>query len=114
MMEDKTGIYKDIYTMYDQSGSSKSFNDWLTTNDAAYKQYMDIQNSQTGMEYEAKKRKAMYDIYNRYIPYSKNGGSVYKHKTVQEELAINGDKMSKKAVQKMNDNLIKMLKQLLK
>lgn len=114
MMEDKTGIYKDIYAIYNNSGSSKSFNDWLTTNDAAYKQYMDIQNSDDGMKYEANKRKAMYDIYSRYIPYSKNGGSVYKHKTIQEELAVNGDKMSKKAVQKMNDNLIKMLQQLLK
>ena len=35
-------------------------------------------------------------------------------KTIQEEIAVNADKMSKKAVQKMNDNLMKMLQQLLK
>lgn len=50
----------------------------------------------------------------KYLPYSKNGGNIYKRKTTQEEIAINADKMSKKAVQKMNNNLMKMLLQLLK
>ena len=114
LLADKTGIYKDIYEMYDKSGSSKEFFDWLSSNDAAYKAYLKIRNSDEGRKYEATKRKKRYDIYSKYIPYSKKGGSVYKHKTVQEEVAINADKMSKKAVQKMSDNLMKTLLQLLK
>ena len=114
LLADKTGIYKGIYEMYDKSGSSKEFFDWLSSNDAAYKAYLKIRNSDEGRKYEAAKRKEKYDIYSKYIPYSKEGGSVYKHKTVQEEVAINTDKMSKKAVQKMSDNLMKMLLQLLK
>ena len=100
--------------MYDKSGSSKGFFDWLANNDAAYKAYLKIRDSEDGKKYEAEKRKEKYDIYNRYISYSKNGGNIDKHKTIQEEIAINADKMSKKAVQKMNDNLMKMLLQLLK
>lgn len=42
----------------------------------------------------------------------KSGGTVKK--TVQEEIATNADKMSKKAVEKMSDNLMKLLQQLLK
>ena len=40
LLNDRTGIYKDIYEMYDKSGSSKEFFDWLSTNDAAYKEYL--------------------------------------------------------------------------
>ena len=100
--------------MYDKSGSSKEFFDWLSTNDAAYKEYLKKRNSEEGRKYESNKRKERYNIYNKYLTYSKNGGSIYKHKTIQEEIAVNADKMSKKAVQKMNDNLMKMLQQLLK
>ena len=114
LLNDRTGIYKDIYEMYDKSGSSKEFFDWLATNDAAYKEYLKKRNSEEGRKYEANKRKERYDIYSKYLTYSKNGGSIYKHKTIQEEIAVNADKMSKKAVQKMNDNLMKMLQQLLK
>lgn len=111
LLEDKTGIYKEVYEMYNKSGSSKTFFDWLASNDAAYKRYLEIRDSDKGIKREAAKRKERYDIYNKYL---KNGGSVNKHKTVQEEIAINSDKMSKKAVQKMNDNLTKILLQLLK
>lgn len=114
LLRDKTGIYKSIYEMYDKSGSSKSFFDWLASNDAAYKSYLNKRDSEDGRKYEAEKRKEKYDIYNKYISYSKNGGNIDKHKTIQEEITINADKMSKKAVQKMNDNLMKMLLQLLK
>ena len=114
LLNDRTGIYKDIYEMYDKSGSSKEFFDWLATNDAAYKEYLKKRDSEEGRKYEANKRKERYDIYSKYLTYSKNGGSIYKHKTIQEEIAVNADKMSKKAVQKMNDNLMKMLQQLLK
>ena len=114
LLNDRTGIYKDIYEMYDKSGSSKEFFDWLSTNDAAYKEYLKKRDSEEGRKYEANKRKERYDIYSKYLTYSKNGGSIYKHKTIQEEIAVNADKMSKKAVQKMNDNLMKMLQQLLK
>ena len=114
LLNDRTGIYKDIYEMYDKSGSSKEFFDWLSTNDAAYKEYLKKRDSDEGRKYEANKRKERYDIYSKYLTYSKNGGSIYKHKTIQEEIAVNADKMSKKAVQKMNDNLMKMLQQLLK
>ena len=114
LLNDRTGIYKDIYEMYDKSGSSKEFFDWLATNDAAYKEYLKKRNSEEGRKYEANKRKERYDIYSKYLTYSKNGGSIYKHKTIQEEIAVNADKMSKKAVQKMNDNLMRMLQQLLK
>ena len=111
LLEDKTGIYKEVYEMYNKSGSSKTFFDWLVSNDAAYKRYLEIRDSDKGIKREATKRKERYDIYNKYL---KSGGSINKHKTVQEEIAINGDKMSKKAVQKMNDNLTKILLQLLK
>lgn len=111
LLKDKTGIYKEVYEMYNKSGSSKTFFDWLASNDAAYKRYLEIRDSDKGIKHEAAKRKERYDIYNKYL---KSGGSVNKHKTVQEEIAINGDKMSKKAVQKMNDNLTKILLQLLK
>ena len=114
LLNDRTGIYKDIYEMYDKSGSSKEFFDWLSTNDVAYKEYLKKRDSEEGRKYEANKRKERYDIYSKYLTYSKNGGSIYKHKTIQEEIAVNADKMSKKAVQKMNDNLMKMLQQLLK
>ena len=114
LLNDRTGIYKDIYEMYDKSGSSKEFFDWLSSNDAAYKEYLKKRDSEEGRKYEANKRKERYDIYSKYLTYSKNGGSIYKHKTIQEEIAVNADKMSKKAVQKMNDNLMKMLQQLLK
>ena len=114
LLNDRTGIYKDIYEMYDKSGSSKEFFDWLSTNDAAYKEYLKKRDSEEGRKYEANKRKERYNIYSKYLTYSKNGGSIYKHKTIQEEIAVNADKMSKKAVQKMNDNLMKMLQQLLK
>ena len=100
--------------MYDKSGSSKSFFDWLANNDTAYKEYLKKRDSEEGRKYEAAKRKEKYDIYSKYLPYSKNGGNIYKNKIIQEEIAINADKMSKKAVQKMNDNLMKMLLQLLK
>ena len=114
LLRDKTGLYKDIYEMYDKSGSSKKFFDWLASNDAAYKEYLRKRDSEEGRRYEAEKRNEKYDIYLKYLPYFKNGGSTYKNKAVQEEVAINADKMSKKAVQKMNDNLMKMLLQLLK
>lgn len=114
LLRDKTGIYKSIYEMYNKSGSSKGFFDWLANNGAAYKKYLEIRDSEDGRKYEAEKRKEKYDIYNKYISYSKNGGNIDKHKTIQEEIAVNADKMSKKAVQKMNDNLMKMLLQLLK
>ena len=55
--------------------------------------------------------KLPYNIYNKYL---KSGGSIDKRKTVQEEIAINNNKMSKEAVQKMDDNLTKILLQLLK
>ena len=111
LLEDKTGIYKEVYEMYNKSGSSKTFFDWLVSNDAAYKRYLEIRDSDKGIKREATKRKERYDIYNKYL---KSGGSINKRKTIQEEIAINGDKMSKKAVQKMNDNLTKILLQLLK
>lgn len=111
LLEDKTGIYKEVYEMYNKSGSSKTFFDWLASNDAAYKRYLEIRDSDKGIKRETTKRKERYDIYNKYL---KSGGSINKHKTVQEEIAINSDKMSKKAVQKMNDNLTKILLQLLK
>ena len=114
LLNDRTGIYKDIYEMYDKSGSSKEFFDWLATDNTAYKEYLKKRDSEEGRKYEANKRKERYDIYSKYLTYSKNGGSIYKHKTIQEEIAINADKMSKKAVQKMNDNLMRMLQQLLK
>ena len=114
LLNDKTGIYKGIYEMYDKSGSSKEFFDWLTNDNAAYKEYLKIRDSEEGRKYEANKRKERYNIYSKYLTYSKDGGSIDKHKTVQEEIAVNADKMSKKAVQKMNDNLMKMLQQLLK
>ena len=114
LLRDKTGIYKNIYEMYNKSGSSKGFSDWLASNDAAYKEYLKIRDSEEGKKYEATKRNEKYDIYMKYLPYSKNGGNIYKRKTAQEEIAINADKMSKKAVQKMNNNLMKMLLQLLK
>ena len=114
LLRDKTGIYKNIYEMYNKSGSPKGFYDWLASNDAAYKEYLKIRDSEEGRKYEATKRNEKYDIYMKYLPYSKNGGNIYKRKTAQEEVAINADKMSKKAVQKMNDNLMKMLLQLLK
>ena len=100
--------------MYNKSGSPKGFYDWLASNDATYKEYLKIRDSEEGRKYEATKRNEKYDIYMKYLPYSKNGGNIYKRKTAQEEVAINADKMSKKAVQKMNDNLMKMLLQLLK
>lgn len=111
LLEDKTGIYKEVYEMYNKSGSSKTFLNWLASNDAAYKRYLEIRDSDKGIKREAAKRKERYDIYNKYL---KSGGSINKHKTIQEEIAINGDKMSKEAVQKMNDNLTKTLLQLLK
>lgn len=111
LLEDKTGIYKEVYEMYNKSGSSKTFFDWLASNDVAYKRYLEIRDSAEGMKREAAKRKERYDIYNKYL---KNGGSINKRKTIQEEIAINGDKMSKEAIQKMNDNLTKILLQLLK
>lgn len=111
LLEDKTGVYKEVYEMYNKSGSSKTFFDWIASNDAAYKKYLEIRDSDKGIKREAAKRKERYDIYNKYL---KSGGSVNKRKTVQEEIAINGDKMSKKAVQKMNDDLTKILLQLLK
>ena len=111
LLDDKTGIYKEVYEMYDKSGSPKTFFDWLTSNDVAYKRYLEIRDSEKGMKREAAKRKERYDIYNKYL---KSGGSIDKRKTVQEEIAINNNKMSKEAVQKMNDNLTKILLQLLK
>lgn len=111
LLEDKTGIYKEVYEMYNKSGSPKTFFDWLASNDAAYKRYLEIRDSAEGMKREAAKRKERYDIYNKYL---KSGGSIDKRKTVQEEITINDDKMSKEAVQKMNDNLMKTLLQLLK
>ena len=102
---------KEVYEIYNKSGSPKTFFDWITSNDAAYKKYLEIRDSDKGIKREATKRKERYDIYNKYL---KSGGSVNKRKTVQEEIAINGDKMSKEAVQKMNDNLTKILLQLLK
>lgn len=114
LLRDKTGIYKSIYEMYDNSGSSKGFFDWLASNDAAYKKYLEIRDSEEGMKYENEKRKEKYDIYNKYLSYSKQGGSINKRESTLEEITINADKMSKKAVQKMNDNLMKILQQLLK
>lgn len=111
LLEDKTGIYKEVYEMYNRSGSPKTFFDWLASNDVAYKRYLEIRDSAEGMKREAAKRKERYDIYNKYL---KSGGSIDKRKTVQEEITINDDKMSKEAVQKMNDNLTKILLQLLK
>ena len=111
LLEDKTGIYKEVYEMYNKSGSPKTFFDWIASNDAAYKKYLEIRDSDKGIKREATKRKERYDIYNKYL---KSGGSINKRKTIQEEIAINGDKMSKEAVQKMNDNLTKILLQLLK
>ena len=111
LLDDKTGIYKEVYEMYNKSGSPKTFFDWLASNDVAYKRYLEIRDSEKGMKREAAKRKERYDIYNKYL---KSGGSIDKRKTVQEEIAINNNKMSKEAVQKMNDNLTKILLQLLK
>ena len=66
------------------------------------------------MKYEADKRKEQLDIHNKYLSYSKKGGTIYKRKSTLEEIAINSDKLSKKAVQNMSDNLIKLLLQSLK
>lgn len=111
LLDDKTGIYKEVYEIYNRSGSPKTFFDWLASDDVAYKRYLEIRDSAEGMKREAAKRKERYDIYNKYL---KSGGSIDKRKTVQEEIAINNNKMSKEAVQKMDDNLTKILLQLLK
>ena len=114
LLQDKTGIYKEVYDMWERSGSSKGFFDWLASNDAAYNRYLQIRNSEEGMKYEAEKRKEQLDIHNKYLSYSKKGGTIYKRKSPLEEIAINSDKLSKKAVQKMSDNLVKLLLQSLK
>ena len=50
LLDDKTGIYKEVYEMYNKSGSPKTFFDWLASNDVAYKRYLEIRDSEKGMK----------------------------------------------------------------
>lgn len=110
-------------TKFDNGEFKGSFDDYVVSNEIINQRYKDLLNTEKDTLGNYKTDFGKY--YNEtYLPkYEaalrakaslslKSGGTV--EKTVQEEIATNADKMSKKAVEKMSDNLMKLLQQLLK
>ena len=90
-----------LQDQYRQSGSQLSFSEWLQQNG-----FMDEYRKQLE-DY----KKASINIGKKYVDYWAKGG---KTRSVNETLVIQGDASAKKAVQKMNVDLTKMLLKLMK
>ena len=107
---------------FDKGDYKGSFDDYVVSDEIINQRYRDLLNTEKNPDGTYKTTFGKY--YNdTYLPAHrktllsnslalKSGGTVKR--TVQEEIAINADKMSKKAVEKMSDNLMKLLQQLLK
>ena len=107
---------------FDKGEYKGSFDDYVVSDEIINQRYRDLLNTEKNPDDTYKTTFGKY--YNdTYLPARrktllgnslalKSGGTVKR--TVQEEIAINADKMSKKAVEKMSDNLMKLLQQLLK
>lgn len=111
----KKNLLKDLYAQYDADTNVNkgTFDNWITQNNERYTTYNNIINSDGWKNAYNQYRAAMTDLNKKYARLStfKTGGKI---RSVSEELTIQSNKAAKKAVQRMNSDLMKMLLQLMK
>lgn len=123
----KMAPYKDQWMKSDEYKNTKiDFEDWMTSDVARAKAYND--------EYKTMQNSIYSDTINQRrnlnwwqgagwvrstagapgVAYAKNGGKTKYHREATEELAINTSKHAQQSAQKLSDNLVRLLMQLMK
>ena len=104
-------------TEFNKDNTIGTFETWIASNPALKQQYEDALNPLTNFKsqqakYDAAIEQALREKQHR------NAGFLYKKggniRPVEDRIAENADKEARRAVQKMSDNLFKMLQQLIK
>ena len=104
-------------TEFNKDNTIGTFETWIASNPALKQQYEDAINPLTNFKsqqakYNAAVEQALREKQRRNTGFLyKKGGSI---ESVNNKIAENADKEARKAVQKMSDNLFKMLQQLTK
>lgn len=112
-----SGLRAQYKTAYAADHSIGTFETWVASNPAIKAQYDEALNPLTNF----KAQQDAYNLaYNNAIKrkHSRNAGLFFKRggniRSVEDRIAENADKEARRAIQKMSDNLFKMLQQLTK
>lgn len=100
----KQALYKD----YVASKSPLDFETWYTTDPTAYTKYKTLTDSDS---WKNRQSQYMVDYHSNLLNSYKKGGNM---RPTNEQMAIDASKEAKRAVQKMNSDLMKIFMQLLK
>lgn len=95
----------------DTSANKGTLMEWLAADPHRYAEYQEFLKSDPWVNLNNKYYKDVAKIQKNTISWFKKGGTM---RSTQEQMAIDSNKEAKRAVQKMNDNLMKMLLQLVK